>query len=318
MRAALVALFALLPLSVSAEGFSDLYRFNPEPEKPPEQVQDHRSLLMNGIPSLDAALPPLGAEELPSDISDLAAGPVPQAAASDDPTSMLRGSARDVCILAIQQAETHYGIPKNLLLAIGLQEAGVQRDGRVTIWPWSVNSHGKGYTFESREAAVDFVNAEHAAGRNSIDSGCLQINARWHPDAFAGIDQAFDPAMNADYAARYLIGLYQESGDWMTAAGNYHSKTAEHHERYLKGVRQNIVVAQNAFGTSESGAEIANLDVELAAALGQYANNDVELAIKAGPGWGSRTDETGEVNLSIYSARPIEPVISNLASFPET
>ncbi len=53
------------------------------------------------------------------------------------------------------------------------------------------------------------VAAMRAAGMQSIDVGCMQINLRAHPAAFASIDDAFDPAANADYAARFLRDLLQ-------------------------------------------------------------------------------------------------------------
>lgn len=150
-----------------------------------------------------------------------------------------------VCISAIRAAEEQFGIPRNLLLAIGLQEAGREIDGDLTIWPWSVNAHGRSRMFDTRAEAVAFAESERAAVRPLVDIGCMQINLHWHPQAFASIDDGFDPRLSADYAARFLHQLYQESGDWMTASGNYHSRTARHHQAYLEGVRRNLAVAES-------------------------------------------------------------------------
>jgi hypothetical protein len=48
-----------------------------------------------------------------------------------------------------------------------------------------------------------------------------------HPRAFASLEEAFDPATNADYAARYLSGLYRDEAgrNWNIAVGLYHSHT---------------------------------------------------------------------------------------------
>ena len=46
-----------------------------------------------------------------------------------------------------------------------------------------------------------------------------------HPDAFASLDQAFDPAANAAYAARFLRQLYGQAGAWPKAVAAYHSAT---------------------------------------------------------------------------------------------
>jgi hypothetical protein len=42
----------------------------------------------------------------------------------------------------------------------------------------------------------------------------------------------FDPLANARYAARFLSGLFLETGNWSDAAGAYHSRTPEHAARY--------------------------------------------------------------------------------------
>jgi soluble lytic murein transglycosylase-like protein len=59
----------------------------------------------------------------------------------------------------------------------------------------------------------------------SIDVGCLQVNLMYHPDAFATLEQAFDPRTNANYAARFLNTLYAGDKDWAHAIAAYHSET---------------------------------------------------------------------------------------------
>lgn len=130
-----------------------------------------------------------------------------------------------VCIAAIRQAEKAYDIPRDLLLAIGLQEAGMSYKGSMTIWPWSLNVEGRGVRFDSRAEAETYLAGELTQGTQSIDVGCLQINLRWHPDAFPSPAEGFDPVRNAEYAARFLRELYAETGDWIQAAGHYHSAT---------------------------------------------------------------------------------------------
>ncbi len=61
----------------------------------------------------------------------------------------------------------------------------------------------------------------------SIDVGCMQISLTTHPDAFASMDQAFDPFLNADYGARFLLQLFQKTGSWPKAVEFYHSATPE-------------------------------------------------------------------------------------------
>ena len=44
-----------------------------------------------------------------------------------------------------------------------------------------------------------------------------------HPNAFANLDEAFDPLANARYAARFLTTLRTNAGAWDIAVGQYHS-----------------------------------------------------------------------------------------------
>ncbi len=44
-----------------------------------------------------------------------------------------------------------------------------------------------------------------------------------HPAAFPSLAQAFEPVVNAAYAATFLVRLYAQTGDWTTATAHYHS-----------------------------------------------------------------------------------------------
>jgi soluble lytic murein transglycosylase-like protein len=137
--------------------------------------------------------------------------------------------AGDACRAAIAQAEREAGLPPRLLAAIGRVESG-RRDpatGRIGPWPWTINAEGRGSFFPDRAAAIAAVQALQAQGVRSIDIGCLQINLRHHPQAFATLDAAFDPLTNARYAARFLTELQASRGDWLQAAAHYHSQTPE-------------------------------------------------------------------------------------------
>ena len=73
--------------------------------------------------------------------------------------------------------------------------------GRIDPWPWATNHAGEGHYFASAPEAITWVAAQQASGIRSIDVGCFQVNLHYHPDAFAGLAEAFDPAANARYAA---------------------------------------------------------------------------------------------------------------------
>lgn len=57
-----------------------------------------------------------------------------------------------------------------------------------------------------------------------------------HPAAFASLDDAFDPASNARYAARFLNQLHAQTGSWPRAVAGYHSFTPDLGERYAAKV----------------------------------------------------------------------------------
>jgi hypothetical protein len=164
------------------------------------------------------------------------------------------------CIAAIMQAQQKYGIPNNYLLAIGLQEAGRKgKDGNPTIWPWSLNAAGEGRLFNTRAEALSFYDQKQSAGVRSIDIGCMQINMRWHPDAFTSVDAGFEPATNVDYAARFLVDLYRKYGNWTTAIGSYHSAEPKYHAIYLNAIQPELaMVSRNAayFASIGDGAPI--------------------------------------------------------------
>ena len=132
------------------------------------------------------------------------------------------------CRAAAASAEQRYGLPPGLLLAIGKVESGETdpRTGTLEPWPWSVDWQGQGLSLPTKAASIAWVKALQAGDDPSVDVGCFQINLHYHPDAFSDLDEAFDPARNADAAARFLVQLHAQLGDWGLATGAYHSQTA--------------------------------------------------------------------------------------------
>jgi hypothetical protein len=133
------------------------------------------------------------------------------------------------CSAAIATSERSGGIPAGLLAAIGRVESGRMdpASGGVRSWPWTINAEGAGRFFATKPEAVAAASALRARGVASIDVGCMQVNLMHHPAAFASLEEAFDPAANALYAARFLNELYSGTGDWSAAAAAYHSQTHE-------------------------------------------------------------------------------------------
>jgi len=134
-----------------------------------------------------------------------------------------------LCQLAAAQAERQNGVPDQLLNAISRVETGRydQESGTVRGWPWTINAQGRGHFYETKAEAVAAAQAFEAAGIQSIDVGCMQINLAYHPHGFANLEEAFDPASNASYAARFLSDLFHQTGSWPHAAAAYHSQTPD-------------------------------------------------------------------------------------------
>lgn len=231
-----VAVMALLltaaPLKADWSGFYASSDPSPAPISPP------------GPPRCAAAVPALSAVPALGEAPTTGCAPTAFAGggvdASNSPQALTGTSAG--CVPAILEAQVRYAIPDNLLLGIGLQEAGIDRGDGLTVWPWSVNVAGEGRFLSGPAEAVSWVRARQAEGEELIDVGCMQVNLRWHPDAFTSLEEGFDPARNVDYAARYLVGLWERTGDWRAAVGRYHSADPARAARYLAGVETNLRV----------------------------------------------------------------------------
>lgn len=62
----------------------------------------------------------------------------------------------------------------------------------------------------------------------NIDVGCIQVNRDCHPDAFANLDAAFDPANNVAYTVSFLTSLYAAKRSWARAVALYQSTTPKY------------------------------------------------------------------------------------------
>jgi hypothetical protein len=154
------------------------------------------------------------------------------------PPSGAYAGAGETCRDQAAIAERAAGIPEGLLLAIGKRESGLYdpQYGAALPWPWAVNREGEDRYLATRDEAIAFVAAAQRAGSRSIDVGCFQVNLKYHPMAFASLEEAFDPAFNAAYAARFLATLYARAQSWEAAVANYHSATPWHGVPYREAV----------------------------------------------------------------------------------
>ncbi len=138
------------------------------------------------------------------------------------------------CLRYLQSYERSYHIPEGLLTAVSLTEAGRRMDGapQLVAWPWTINVAGQGRFFETKEEAVAETRKLIDAGQKSIDVGCMQVNLRYHPNAFRTIEDAFEPATNVAYGAQFLNSLHQTQGSWAKAVERYHSAEDGRREEY--------------------------------------------------------------------------------------
>ncbi len=155
------------------------------------------------------------------------------------------------CEAAIAAAQKTPRIPDKLMPAISRVESGRldPLTKQVRAWPWTINVEGAGFFFDSKEQAIDAVQTLQARGTRSIDVGCMQVNLMHHPTAFASLDEAFDPAANARYAARFLSALFRQTGDWSLATANYHSANADRGEDYQRRVFGRVMTPMGPKGT---------------------------------------------------------------------
>lgn len=145
---------------------------------------------------------------------------------------------RLACEAAIAAQEGGSGLPRGLLRAIAHVETGkwdVQLQ-RSLPWPWAFNAEGTSHLAVNREDAALRVRRLLARGVQSVDVGCMQINLRHHPLAFATVEEGFDPHRNVGYAIRLLHELRRRHGDWPAAIMRYHSGTAQRGEAYARRV----------------------------------------------------------------------------------
>jgi hypothetical protein len=136
-------------------------------------------------------------------------------------------SPAQLCEAAAASTERAERLPERMMSAIAVVETGRTdaASGTLRPWPWTINADGQGFFFAGKQQAIEAVRALQARGVRSIDVGCMQVNLMFHPNAFASLDQAFDPSANALFAAHFLTALRATHRDWPAAIAAYHSET---------------------------------------------------------------------------------------------
>ena len=148
------------------------------------------------------------------------------------------GNIDNICLAEARRAEVQHGIPRGLLQSITRVEAGRRTvTGEYMPWAWTLNDRGDGLFFDDRDSTLAYLRDAVASPDHSVDVGCMQVNTKWHGDAFADIADMLDPVHNADYAAGFLLDLHAAHQSWDEAVKHYHSaepgKNVVYHRRVL-------------------------------------------------------------------------------------
>jgi hypothetical protein len=106
----------------------------------------------------------------------------------------------DLCMVALREAEQRYHLPPALLVSIARAESGRPITSLTDIrpWPWTIDADGSGLFLDSKAAAIAWL-GQQALHHSFVDVGCMQVDLHYHPSAFKTLDEALDPAANADY-----------------------------------------------------------------------------------------------------------------------
>jgi soluble lytic murein transglycosylase-like protein len=165
-------------------------------------------------------------------------------------------AAANACEGQIVAAAAKYDIPVGILYAVGLAETG--RKG--SLQPYALNIQGRAVFPATATAALAEFERARRQGFDLIDLGCMQINYRYHSDAFASVAQMLDPARNVDYAARFLKRLKGKHDTWSMAVARYHAGPDNDpaQKRYVCRVIVNLVASGFGKWTPQASGFCAN------------------------------------------------------------
>lgn len=145
---------------------------------------------------------------------------------------------RQSCLLHAKKIEKEEALPPYLLQAMVYVESGIKFNRRVgyQTWPWAIQASGKSYFPKTKHEAVSIAKLQLRNGYKNFDMGCLQINWRWHNQAFNSISDALSPEKNIRYAAQFLKRLFKRHKSWEKAVRFYHSSNPKYQDLYEERV----------------------------------------------------------------------------------
>lgn len=111
-----------------------------------------------------------------------------------------------------QKVALQHGVPAESLYSLALAESSRKLLHGMRPWPWTINVAGKGYRYESRQAAWQALQQfMKSHSRKRIDVGIAQVNLGWYSHWFSSTWDAFDPYINLNAAARILRECWERS-----------------------------------------------------------------------------------------------------------
>ncbi|MDO8288459.1 MAG: transglycosylase SLT domain-containing protein [Parvibaculum sp.] len=142
------------------------------------------------------------------------------------------------CERATVATEMAQRLPRAVLFSVAMVESGRfnPKTKKTRPWPWTINAEGQSFYFKSKSEAVKAARLLMKRGVRSFDVGCMQINMRYHPNAFADLNAAFDPITNVAYGAEFLKQLHSRTNSWPKAIAAYHSQTKTRNGPYFARV----------------------------------------------------------------------------------
>jgi soluble lytic murein transglycosylase-like protein len=152
-----------------------------------------------------------------------------------------QAGAKGICERQMALAAARHGVPLGFLYAIGLTETG----RRKMLHPWALNIRGRTVFAASKAEALRILKQSLKEGETLVDTGCMQINYRYHNQHFSSLAEMFDPALNVDYAARFLKRLHAREKTWTLAAARYHAGPDNNaaQKRYVCVVIRNLIAS---------------------------------------------------------------------------
>jgi len=224
-----------------------------------------------------------------------------------------RAEPSQLCRSAIAVAERDSAIPAGLMQAIGRVESGRRNpaSGAFGPWPWAINAEGQGRFFPSAPAAIAAVRELQARGVRVIDVGCMQINLHHHPQAFASLEEAFEPVANARYAAAFLTRLNETRRDWMLSVSHYHSQTPNLAEAYRARVLAAWPEEVARLASNPPGPVMARMSQGAVPSLSNGGEHARIIPMQAGGGTGQGR------GLDAYRAAPVPLSGRVLAVLPQ-